>query len=75
MDNFWDIGATAYVVFEASQDPDTQVVTLPEQQVDDGNPATDDTASGVGTYDQCTKTLKIATKYQGSEWRYEFVKK
>jgi hypothetical protein len=66
--DFWDSGPaiTAIVQFTASTDPDTQIVKFPAQTVDGAD------LEGTGTYDECTKTFKIQTKYAGYEWRYEF---
>jgi hypothetical protein len=66
--DFWDSGPaiTAIVQFTPSTDPDTQIVIFPTQTVDG------EELTGEGTYDECTKTLKIQTKYAGYEWRYEF---
>jgi hypothetical protein len=66
--DFWDSGPaiTAIVQFTPSTDPDTQTVIFPKQTVDGAE------LTGTGTYDECTKTFKIQTKYAGYEWRYEF---
>jgi len=68
MTDFWDVGPThtALIQFTASTDPDTQIVTFPDQMVDGV------ALSGTGTYDECTKTFKIQTLYGTDEWRYEF---
>lgn len=71
MTNFWDSGIAAYVVFTPSTNPSTQVVKFPDQ-TDGGGKSIKSTT---GTYDECTKTFKIQTQYDGSDWRYEFKKK
>jgi hypothetical protein len=69
LNNFWDEGSPAYIVFTPSTSPTTQIVKFPDQTSDRGA-----IKSTTGTYDQCTNTLKIQTQYAGSDWRYEFVK-
>lgn len=68
MTNFWDSGIAAYVVFTPSTNPSTQKVLFPDQS--DGGSKT--IKSTTGSYDECTKTFKIQTQYDGSDWRYEF---
>jgi hypothetical protein len=69
MNNFWDYGYSAYVIFTPSTDnPDGQIVEFPEQLVNG------ETAVGTGTYDQCLGVFKIQTNYEGSDFRYEFKK-
>jgi hypothetical protein len=67
MDNFWDYGLDAYIVFTPAVDnPDDQIVVFPEQMVDGVK------LTGTGTYDQCKQEFKIQVLYGTDEWRYEF---
>jgi hypothetical protein len=69
LDNFWDYGLSAYVIFNPSTTGFAEAtVEFPEQTVDG------ETLTGTGTYDQCKGIFKIQTEYAGYTWRYEFVK-
>jgi len=73
MDNFWADGVDCSFILTppASGSTKTGTVVIPTQTTSEGG-----IASGTGTYDQCSGTFSIATKYVigGStyNWQYSF---
>jgi hypothetical protein len=72
MNNFFGDGAgiTVHFVLNPSTNLNDQLVTVPVQQTDDPG-----TASGSGTYNQCTKALNISVTYVafGSTFQWTYV--
>lgn len=66
-DNFWGSNMDAYLEFTPSTNPKNQIVLFPTQDNGDG-----EIKSTKGSYDECLKTFKIQTQYDGEDWRYEF---
>lgn len=74
LDNFYDAGRAAYLVFDVA----AGTVHFPDQQPtpDPGSPTLLTGSSGTFVIDECNgaTTLTITLNYDGGEWEYSFVK-